>query len=44
MSCAPPKKNVYAHVGLPYIPPELREDAGEIEAAQQGRLPQLDYA
>jgi DNA polymerase (family 10) len=28
-------------VGLPYIPPELREDRGEIEAARAGRLPRL---
>ncbi len=26
---------------LPYIPPELREDAGEIQAAEHGRLPDL---
>jgi len=32
---------VYEAVGLPWIPPELREDSGEIEAAQQGRLPAL---
>lgn len=32
---------VYQAVGLPWIPPELREDAGEIEAAQQGGLPAL---
>jgi DNA polymerase (family 10) len=32
---------VYAAVGLPWIPPELREDMGEIEAAQAGRLPNL---
>jgi DNA polymerase (family X) len=32
---------VYAAVGLPSIPPELRENAGEIEAALAGRLPQL---
>jgi DNA polymerase (family X) len=31
----------YAFVGLPYIEPELREDAGEIEAALAGRLPTL---
>jgi DNA polymerase (family 10) len=31
--------DVYGALGLPFIPPELREDAGEIEAAQQGRLP-----
>ncbi|HEY9197752.1 MAG TPA: DNA polymerase/3'-5' exonuclease PolX, partial [Gammaproteobacteria bacterium] len=33
--------SVYASVGLPYIPPELREDRGEIEAAREGRLPKL---
>ncbi|MFN8379195.1 MAG: DNA polymerase/3'-5' exonuclease PolX [Anaerolineae bacterium] len=32
---------VYARVGLPYIPPEIREDSGEIEAAQEGKLPNL---
>jgi DNA polymerase (family 10) len=32
---------VYAAVGLPWIPPELREDTGEFEAAREGRLPQL---
>jgi DNA polymerase (family X) len=32
---------VYAAVGLPWIPPELREDTGEIEAALQGALPRL---
>ena len=31
----------YAFLGLPYITPELREDAGEIEAALAGRLPSL---
>jgi DNA polymerase (family X) len=30
---------LYAHLGLPFIPPELREDTGEIEAALEGRLP-----
>lgn len=33
--------DVYAAMGLPWIPPELREDRGEIEAAQEGRLPKL---
>jgi DNA polymerase (family 10) len=33
--------DVYAAVGLPWIPPELREDRGEIEAAAAGRLPRL---
>lgn len=32
---------VYAAVGLPWIPPELREDRGEIDAAFAGRLPKL---
>ncbi len=32
---------VFAAVDLPFIEPELREDRGEIAAAQQGRLPQL---
>jgi DNA polymerase (family 10) len=32
---------VYKAVGLPFIPPELREDGGEIEAALEGRLPTL---
>lgn len=32
---------VYAAIGLPWIAPELREDAGEFEAAAAGRLPRL---
>ena len=35
------EKEVYAAVSLPYIEPELRENLGEIEAARDGRLPQL---
>ncbi|MBE0524597.1 MAG: DNA polymerase/3'-5' exonuclease PolX [Methanosarcinales archaeon] len=35
------ENEVYQHLGLPYIPPELREDAGEIEAALAGSLPRL---
>jgi DNA polymerase (family 10) len=35
------EEDVYATVGLPWIPPELREDSGEIEAAQAGKLPKL---
>jgi len=31
----------YRAIGLSWIPPELREDQGEIEAAQEGRLPKL---
>ncbi len=33
--------DIYRILGLPYIPPELREDSGEIEAAIEGRLPNL---
>jgi DNA polymerase (family X) len=35
------EEDVFAAVDLPFIVPELREDRGEIEAAQQDRLPQL---
>ncbi|HZG35376.1 MAG TPA: DNA polymerase/3'-5' exonuclease PolX [Gaiellaceae bacterium] len=32
---------VYAHLGYAYIPPELRENGGELEAARRGTLPAL---
>ena len=32
---------VYGRLGLDFIPPELREDRGEIEAAAKGNLPRL---
>jgi len=35
------EEEVYAAVGLAWIPPELREDRGEIEAAADGSLPDL---
>lgn len=35
------EEDVYRTVGLPWIPPELREDQGEIEAALAGVLPEL---
>lgn len=35
------ESGVYRALGLPWIPPPLREDNGEIEAAQAGRLPRL---
>lgn len=35
------EEKVYATLGLPWIPPEIREDSGEIEAAQAGKLPEL---
>lgn len=35
------EEEVYARLGLPFIPPCLREDRGEIEAALAGKLPDL---
>ncbi len=35
------EQEIYAALGLDWIPPELRENNGEIEAAEQHRLPQL---
>lgn len=35
------EEEVYDAFGLPWIPPELREDRGEIEAARKGKLPDL---
>lgn len=35
------EESVYQALGLAWIPPELREDRGEIDAARAGRLPQL---
>ena len=35
------ERDVYEAVGLPWIPPELREDRGELEAASDGALPRL---
>jgi DNA polymerase (family 10) len=35
------EQDVFDAVGLPWIPPELREDRGEIEAAARGKLPRL---
>lgn len=35
------EEDVYKALGLPLIPPELREDRGEIEAAMDGKLPEL---
>jgi DNA polymerase (family 10) len=33
--------DIYKRLGLPLIPPELREGLGEIEAGRQNRLPRL---
>ncbi len=35
------EEDCFAALGLPWIPPELREDTGEIAAASAGRLPAL---
>ena len=32
---------IYAHLDLAYVPPELREDMGEVQAAHDGTLPHL---
>jgi len=35
------EEEIFASVGLPWIPPELRENRGEIEAAEAKKLPRL---
>ncbi|MFZ5921237.1 MAG: DNA polymerase/3'-5' exonuclease PolX [Chloroflexota bacterium] len=40
ITCAT-EEEVYAALGLPWIPPELREDRGEVQAARSGKLPKL---
>jgi DNA polymerase (family 10) len=35
------EEEIYAKLDLPWIPPELRENLGEIEAAEKGELPNL---
>lgn len=35
------EEEVYGHLGLSYVPPELREGRGEVEAAAAGELPHL---
>ena len=35
------EEGLYRHLGLPFIPPELREGADEIVAAERGELPRL---
>ncbi|MGB9787412.1 MAG: DNA polymerase/3'-5' exonuclease PolX [Dictyoglomus turgidum] len=35
------EEDIYEILGLQYIPPELREDQGEIESAMEGKLPNL---
>lgn len=35
------EEEIYKKLGLEWIPPEIRESQGEIEAAEEGRLPKL---
>ncbi len=35
------EEQIYEALGLPWIPPELRENSGELDAALEGRLPTL---
>lgn len=35
------EEEIYKKLGLQYIPPELRENCGEIEAAEKDKLPEL---
>ena len=35
------ESEIYSHLDLQWVPPELREDSGEIEAADAGALPRL---
>jgi DNA polymerase (family 10) len=35
------EEEVYGRLGLPWIPPALREDRGEVEAGLRGELPEL---
>jgi DNA polymerase (family 10) len=35
------EEEVYEILGLPWIPPELREDRGEVQAAMAGKLPRV---
>jgi DNA polymerase (family 10) len=38
------EEDIYEKLGMDWIPPELREDRGEIEAALRGKLPKIiDY-
>jgi DNA polymerase (family X) len=38
---APSEPVLYRHLGLPFIPPELREGTGEVDAAERGEIPLL---
>ena len=40
IACAT-EEDVYEQLGMQWIPPELRENRGELEAAREGKLPEL---
>ena len=42
--CGARRSEIYRALGLAPIPPELRENRGELDAAERGELPALDYA
>lgn len=35
------EEEIFSHLGLSYVPPELREDQGEFTAAEKGEIPRL---
>ena len=35
------EEDIYSHLGMKWVTPELREDSGEMEAASAGNLPEL---
>ncbi len=39
--CGATEAEVFEAIDLPWIPPELREDRGEVEAARDGQLPKI---
>ena len=39
--CGAEEAEIYQHLGLAFVAPELRENRGELEAARNGTLPQL---
>lgn len=41
IAAAEKEEDIYAALGLSFIPPELREDRGEVEAAKIKKLPKL---
>ena len=40
--CAATEEEIYAALGMDWMPPEMRENLGEIEAAAQHELPRVD--